>query len=361
MYRISSTELESFVVAVLRQLGCSGDDASAAASVLVWASLRGVDTHGVRNLVPYYVEKIRDGTISATAVPHVETETVTSARLNGNSGLGLANATMGMRTAIDKAACNGVGMVAIHNTHHLGPAGYYAQMAISEGMLGVCVTGHFFGKGNEVGVAPVNGRTAMFSTNPLSFAAPCGKLPDFILDMSTAVATVNRIEMLGQAGQVIPDGWAKNSDALPTTDAESARILYPLGGAKLMGGHKGIGLSMMVSILSGVLTGGWSQLVDAKEYDQCTMGHFMAAVRIDQFMPVDQFTEAMAAMLTAVQACPREDPELEILYPGYEESMTAERRRNEGIPIDNRLAVELQDLADSLALEHPRLRRRSSE
>ena len=352
--RIQSSDLRNFACNVFEGLGCSRSHASEAADALAWASLRGVDTHGFRNLVPYYANKIREGEINPRPVLSTEHETATSARLNGDSGLGLVSATAGIRIAMKKASEHGVGMIAIHNTHHLGPAGYFAHLAVDEAkpeaMLGICMTGHFFGKGNDTGVAPINGAQAIFSTNPLSFAAPCARNADFVLDMSTAVATVNRIELWGQRGEAIPSGWAKDGDGAPTTQPEEARILFPLGGNAVTGGHKGIGLSMMVSILSGVLSGGWSQLTDT-EYDQPTMGHFLAAIRVDQFMPSQQFTAAMDAFVESIQQSATITTNRSIHYPGSQEHATAQERLKLGIPVDERLFEELRDLASSLSIE----------
>ena len=342
--------LHEFVRDVFLQLDCAEQSSMDAADVLTWASLRGVDTHGIRNLVPYYVNNIRNGQIDPRAVLSIEQETDGAARANGGSGLGLAGAASGMRLAIEKAESHGIGMVAIHNMHHLGPAGYYAQLALRHGMLGFCTTGHFFGSGHEVGVAPLNGMTPMFSTNPISFAAPCRTNAPFVLDMSTAVTTVNRIEMIGQSGQAIPAGWAKDALGQPTCDPEAAKVLYPLGGDIETGGHKGIGLSMMVAILSSVLSGGWSKLQKGDDYDQPTMGHFFAAVRIDQFMPVDTFTSAMDAFVDSILNCAPVDGQRRIHYPGSQEHATSEERTANGIPVESRLFDELRQLARSLSV-----------
>lgn len=354
-HHIPLADLVDFAREVFEKLGCPASDASDAADALGWASLHGVDTHGFRNLVPYYANRIRAGEINPRPAFSIESETGSCARLNGDSGLGLVSATAGIRMAMHKARDFGIGMVAIHNTHHLGPAGYYAHLPVEIerplGMLGVCMTGHFFGRGNEIGVAPVNGAKAMFSTNPISFAAPCGRNPDFILDMSTAVATVNRIELLGQRGKPIPSGWAKDACGTPTRDPNAAKILYPLGGEALTGGHKGVGLSMMVSILSGVLSGGWSRLTET-EYNQPTMGHFLAAIRIDQFMPIGQFTAAMDNFVEAIQQAEAIAPDQSIEYPGSRENAFAKERSQAGIPVDHRLLVELRKLAKSLSIDH---------
>lgn len=348
---IPSIELHKFTSEVLQRLGCGESDANDAADVLHWASLRGVDTHGFRNLVPYYANKIREGEIIPTAQIAVEHETETSARLNGGSGLGLAQATAGMQIAMRKARERGVGMVAIHNSHHLGPAGFYAHMAIDDGMLGFCTTGHFFGQGNEIGVPPLNGLMAMLSTNPLSFAAPCGRNPPFLLDMSTSVSTVNRIEMMGQRGDSIPDGWAMDCNGKPTTDPLAAKLLYPLGREMTTGGHKGMGLSMMLTVFSCVLSGAWSQVSDGARYNQPTMAHFLAAIRIDQFMPSAQFTAAMDAYVESMVQSKRSDPNLPIQYPGVREHETEAQRKRDGIPIDDRLFAEMKEIAGDLSIK----------
>ena len=108
---------------------------------------------------------------------------------------------------------------------------------------------------------------------------------------------------------------------------------------------------MMVSILSGVLSGGWSQLMENDEYDQPTMGHFMAAIRIDQFMPIGQFTAAMDAFVGSIQASERMDSQQAVHYPGSREHETAEARKRDGIPMDNRLFEELRELAASLSIK----------
>jgi LDH2 family malate/lactate/ureidoglycolate dehydrogenase len=233
-------------------------------------------------------------------------------------------------------------------------------------MFGLCMTGHFFGQGHSVGVAPLGSLLPMLSTNPLSFAAPCSRHPPFVLDMATSVATVNRIEMHAQAGRPIPAGWARDADGNPTTEPAAARVLLPLGGTGELGGYKGLGLAMMVSVLSGVLSGAWAPveraLSDAlsaaphtDRYDQPTMGHFFFAVRIDAFQPLDHFRRAMDAMIDALHATPMIDPNGKPCYPGELESATAADRTKHGIPVNDHLFAELRAMAELLGLEMPPL------
>ena len=357
---IPAESLRRFVQQVFAQSGYPDEQAADAADVLLWASLRGVDTHGVRNLKSYYVDRTREGQLNPAADIRIERQTEHAACLDGDSGLGLACGCRAMRLAIEKSRHVGMGMVCVRNTHHLGPAGYFAHLAVEQGMLGLCMTGHFFGQGHSIGVAPLGSILPMFSTNPLSFAAPCGRHAPFVLDMSTAAATVNRIEMYGQAGQPLPDGWACDAGGNPTTDPDAARVLRPLGGTPELGGYKGAGLAMMVSVFSGVLSGAWACMESALDdtaqpnrYDQPTMGHFFAAIRIDSFQPLEQFRCAMDAMIDALHAAPTSDPNQTVCYPGEIEAATAAKRAVRGIPVDDRLFEELRSLAEQLGVEMP--------
>lgn len=354
--RISAVSLREFVEQVFVRLDYPQEQAAEAADVLLWASLRGVDTHGVRNLKSYYVDRTLAGQLKAQARARVERETPHSASIDGDSGLGLTCARHAMQLAIDKARDSGVGIVCVRNTHHLGPAGFYSHMAVEHGMLGLCATGHFFGKGNSTGVAPLGTFLPMLSTNPLSFAAPCGRHAPFVLDMSTSIATVNRIEMHAQNNQSIPPGWACDAEGNPTTDPTKASVLMPLGGTAELGGYKGAGLGMMVSILSGVLSGAWATVeqaqvdsiltaTEAKQFDQNTMGHFFAAVRIDAFQPLDHFLTAMDAMIDALHAAPQAVQDVRVRYPGEIEAATAVERARDGVPLSDFLFRELQALA----------------
>jgi LDH2 family malate/lactate/ureidoglycolate dehydrogenase len=362
--RVSADSLRRFVEQVFVGLNYPPEPASDAAGVLVWASLRGVDTHGVRNLKSYYVDRTLDGQLRPQAQARIEYETPLTASLDGDSGLGLSCARIAMQLAIDKAQGAGVGIVCVRNTHHLGPAGFYSHMAVEHGMLGLCATGHFFGKGHSIGVAPLGTYLPMFSTNPLSFAAPCGRHPPFVLDMSTSIATVNRIEMHGQEGRSIPQGWARDAAGQPTIDPSAARVLTPLGATAEQGGFKGAGLGMMVSILSGVLSGAWATLKEpqadsntaisqTEQYEQKTMGHFFAAVQVAAFQPLDRFRAAMDAIIDALHAAPAAEANASVHYPGETEAATAAERARIGIPINDHLFGELERLAARFGLQLP--------
>jgi LDH2 family malate/lactate/ureidoglycolate dehydrogenase len=357
---IHAEALRAFATSILERVGLPRAQATDAADVLVWTSLRGIDTHGIRNFKRPYVDWLVDGRIKARPEFHMEYETPISARLNGDAGLGMAAACWGMRLAIRKATEMGVGLVSMRNSQHLGAAGYYAHLATRHDLIGVCTTGYLFAHGNDTGVLPIFGMRPMLSTNPLSIAFPCGEEPPFVLDMATSVVPVNRIEVIKDRGGTIPLGWGVDANGQPTTDPRALRSLLPLGGTRELGGHKGYGLGLVVEVLSALLSGAWRAKVPADRQEEDKIGyaqeseaHFFGAVRIDLFRPLTEFKQAMDAMIRALHAAPAAPGKQRIYVPGEIEHVTEQQRRRDGIPLPDQTAADLRALAEmyDVALE----------
>jgi len=134
---VSAGRLRQYVVSAFQATGMPADHAHEAACVWIWASLRGVDTHGVRNLVPYYLRNLQNGGITVAPQMRRLVDASCGVRFDGDGGTGLVTAGTAMRAAIERARENGVGIATVENTHHLGPAGYFASMALEHNMLGI--------------------------------------------------------------------------------------------------------------------------------------------------------------------------------------------------------------------------------
>ena len=117
--RISAEDLHKQVSAILQGVGTPKDHAEITAKILVSASLRGVDTHGVGNAVRYSVS-IEDGTYTIPQTVEVISETETTALLSCGNGLGFVAAHQGMEMSIAKAREFGLGMATIRDGHHIG-------------------------------------------------------------------------------------------------------------------------------------------------------------------------------------------------------------------------------------------------
>lgn len=389
-------DLLDFSSRVFEHEGVPVDDARDAAHALMWASVRGVDTHGIRNLKRYYIDGLRNGSIQKTCQLEIERDTSVAAATNARSSLGLVAATHGMRMAIEKSKTSGVGFVSIQQSQHFGAAGVYADMAAEQDMLGLAMTGYFFQNGQSRAVLPFGGSLPMFSTNPIAFACPVADQPPFLLDMATSVVPVNRLELMQERGAAIPNGWGLDADGNSTTVPEDFASVLPLGGMEKLGGHKGFGLMMMVQILTGVLSSAWKQLDDPDTntsempdkpiaqqsedrrqplqpvesrgslvlgdrpeprhgYAQEGVGQFLAAIRIDQFMDIAQFKQSMRAMIQCINEAPTAEGFEKVQVAGQPEAATMEKRLAEGVPLEPSAFRDLQILADETGIQMPTL------
>jgi len=348
---LPAATLHAFTRAVFEKAEFSAEHAADGADVLLWASRRGVDTHGVRNLKLIYLRMLEAGQINPNATFSVEHETPVSARVNADGGLGLASASWAMRLAMDKAEQSGMAFVTVRNSNHYGAAGYYPAMALSRDMIGISLTGHFNGQGSEIGVLPTFGSRPMFSTNPIAVAFPTQDEAPWVLDMATSIAPYNRVVLHRENGLPVPPQWGLTAEGEPTPDGDLMRALWPLGGDRAHGGHKGYGLSMMVATLCAVLSGGWEEGHDGEEaafngYRQVGDNHFFGAIRIDAFRSVDGFKRGMDAMIQALHAAPKEEGQDRIYVAGEIEHETEQERMRDGIPLTAVTVADLKEISE---------------
>lgn len=351
-HSIDADVLADFALTVFQAIGVPKDQANHAVEPLVWASLRGVDTHGIRNLKSYYVDTVAGQHIKANPNFQIEQESPMSARVDGDAGLGLVAASWGMRLAIEKAKESGIGFVSMRNSNHLGAAGFYSHMAVEHDMIGLSMSGHLYADGNETGMPPVFSLQPMFGTNPLSVAIPCGDEPAYVLDMSTSIVPVNRVELLQAAGQLIPQGWCLDAAGKSTTDPNAAKIYLPLGGTRELGAHKGYGLAILVEVLTAVLSAGWSkqpnESTDNSEqprFAQEAIANFFGAIRIDLFRDPAEFKSGMDGMIRSLHRARPAPGQDRIYVPGEIEHETEQERRRNGIPLADKTVTDLRELS----------------
>lgn len=343
-------ELHNFTRSVFEATGINKEHAADATEVLLYANRRGVDTHGVRNLKTHYCEGLQKGEINDNPTFQIDYETPTSARVNGDSGLGLAAANWGMRLAIEKAEAAGMAMVSMYNSHHYGAAGYYPWMALQHEMIGISMTARFSPDGTGVVVTPTFAGIPMFSTNPIAIGFPTSQEPPYIFDMATSTVPFNRITMMAAAGESVPLGWGMDADGNPSTDPSNFQQLYPLGGTREMGSHKGFGLGMVVSVLCSMLSGGWIDgfLDDEHAFDGYKQDgdcHFFGAIRVDAFRPAAEFKAGMDAMIRSIHAAPKAPGHDRIYVAGEIEHETEIERRANGVPLPDTVVADLEVLS----------------
>src|SRR5207247_8005885 len=165
------------------------------------------------------------------------------------------------------------------NSNHFGASAYYAMQALDHGMVGLAAT--------NAGptMAPTGGREGRLGNNALALAVPAGKYPPIVLDMATGAVAWGKILLAQQEKRKIPSTWALDRNGLPTDDPNAAAhqgLIQPFGG------YKGYGLSLLIDILTGVLSGGGFSTQVRTLYQQLEtpsqVAQTCAALRIDAFL-----------------------------------------------------------------------------
>ena len=116
---VSGDDLKATVAGIFEKLGVPPQDAQLGADVLVLADLRGVDTHGVSNMLRSYLQGYQSGQINPRPSMKIVRQTPSTANLDSDRGLGIIMAPKAMDIAIQKAKNVGVGMVTVGNARHL--------------------------------------------------------------------------------------------------------------------------------------------------------------------------------------------------------------------------------------------------
>lgn len=353
----SEEKLRNFTQSVFKKMGCSNEHAQLAANVLIKADLRGIDSHGVARLTGY-VRLWEKKRINATPNIRIIHETATTATVDGDAGLGLVVAPFAMQVAIEKAEKYGSGWVAVKNSNHFGIAGYHALMAVEKDMIGYALTNA------SPLVAPTFSSERMLGTNPICYGFPAGKYPPVIVDMATSTAANGKLEIAQREGKNIPEGWVQDKNggiATNPADLKAGGSLLPLGSDREHGSHKGFGLSATVDILSAVLSGAsygpWAPpfvafLDPLPNQPGEGLGHFLGAMRVDGFRPVQDFKSNMDNWIERFKNATPIDGNQKVIIPGEPEFEAEAERKVSGIPIIDAVVKDLNDVADKLGLAY---------
>ena len=345
--------LKNFAFNVFVKMGCPETDADLAASALVAADLRGIDSHGVARLSGY-VRLWEAKRINPT--PHIKVvhETPSTATIDGDAGLGLVVAPKAMEIAIEKATLVGTGWVAVRNSNHFGIAGYHALMAVKKDMIGMAMTNA------SPLVAPTFGLERMLGTNPIAVAIPAQEQPPFVADFATTTAANGKLEILQRKNEYAPLGWIQDKEGNGSTNPNELKqggALLPLGSDREHGSHKGYCLGAIVDIFSAVFSGAsygpWappfvSFLSLPPNPVGLGLGHFLGAMRIDAFRPAEEFKQNMDTWINRFRATKPAENHEKVLIPGDIEREIETERLENGIPVVAPVVADLRVLAEKM-------------
>jgi LDH2 family malate/lactate/ureidoglycolate dehydrogenase len=337
---VSAAALRRFVAGIFEAKDMSPAHAATVAEVLVWANLRGTDSHGVSR-VPRYLEMIEAGDLNPKAEPKTRNESAASVLIDADRAAGPVAMSVAMAAATDRAKAAGIGLALVRATTHTAALGYYTLKAAREGVAALAASASI------PNMAYHGARAAGVSTSPISIAVPGGERGPVVLDMGSGIVSIGRLAQARRQGQPIPEGWALDDTGNPTTDPRLAEIPLP------MAGPKGSGLALMIECLTSLVV---ANPILAETAGRPARGRrhrqnaFAIAIDVARFGDPALYAREVDRLAAVLKALPRQPDHPEILMPGERGARTYEKRSRDGIPLPRRVAAELEGIARDLGV-----------
>ena len=240
MVNISYKNLKIFSKNILLKIGATNFIASSLSNGLCDASLRGVDSHGIR-LLSHYVNSALNGKKNLKPRFKLSKQFPAVSLLDANSTFGISAGYKAIDYALKDVKKYGISMVVVKNSTHPGAL---ASICLRAAIKGYGVLG--FTNADAL-MLTHNGTKPLLGTNPICFACPFENNTPFCLDMATTGFTWNKLLSYRDNNKKLPKGVAADKNGNVTDDTNNAYSLLPIGG------YKGFGLSIMVEILTAVL------------------------------------------------------------------------------------------------------------
>lgn len=328
-------ELLQNTIETFKKHGIIEDHAVLASEAICSATLRGVDSHGVR-LIPHYLEAIKSGRIDKNASFDFKKTGASTGILDANHGIGHAAVATAMDHAIELARESGSGFVTVKNSNHCGAMAYYGLRAAEKDMIGLAFTNA------TAKVKVFNAKEPFFGINPICITAPMEGEEPFCYDAAPTVMSNNKIKLYKERGEEIPEGIAADENGVMTTNPAKAKMLLPLGGE--MAGYKGYAMAMVVDILCSLLSGmpngkdvttmyeADGGNINSKRY----LGQFVGAIDISRFTDLKRFKERIKKTAESIRILESICDD-KVMIPNDPEKNAASFKLKNGILIEDSL------------------------
>jgi LDH2 family malate/lactate/ureidoglycolate dehydrogenase len=309
-------------------MGLTSEDAAEGADVLTTTDLRGVETHGVSNMLRQYVRDYKAGKLDPRPGWKMMREAPGTAVIDAERRLGIIVGPRAMRLAMEKARKVGVGIVTVYNAGHFGAIGHYAMQAAQADMVGACFTAA------GLRVVPTFAAKPLLGTNPIAVAAPARREAPLLFDAATSAIAGNKIGLAMRVGSPLLPGWVTDKEGTPIMEEKPVFdrddfFQAPLGSTREQGSHKGYGLALMAEVLSTMLSGTVPTMLNAASGSK----NQFAAYHIEAFTDLERFKDTMDETLRTLHSARPAPGEERVLYPGLLEAEEAAERRAHGIPL----------------------------
>lgn len=298
--------------------------AAVASNSLVYADLHGIDSHGISNLVPTYLQRIAQEEINPCASLSKIKDDGATMSFDCDRGLGATQGEALMIETCERADDTGIAITNAYNGSHFGTCAYYVNIAIERDMIGLCMTS------GGLYMTPTFGSKPIVGINPIGFGAPTKNEIPFLFDASMSTVASNKIKLLKRLKHKVLPWWISDREGQPidqATNVPANYMMLPLGGNREMGSHKGFSLAIMIEVLCSLLAG-----TGGGPHRRQGVAHTFVAIDVKRFCEIDTFKDDMDRYLRTLLDCPTTPQDERVVYAGVLEHETALERRRLGIP-----------------------------
>jgi LDH2 family malate/lactate/ureidoglycolate dehydrogenase len=343
--RVKVTAAKGLIADALGAVGMEAANAARCAELMVEADLTGADAHGVFR-IPHYVKRIQAGGINVRANITVNRTAPATAMIDGDNGMGHLVMAKATEVAAELAKENGVAWVGARRSNHAGAAGIYPELLVDQGMASIYSV---VASANHMPVW--GGAEQLLGTNPVAFGIPAGEEAPVILDIATTVVSYGTVKAYKLEGRQMPEGWvidAKTGEPITDPALSGEGLLLPFGA------YKGSGLAIVLGLLGGPLNGAafGRDIVDfnADQTAECNTGHFLIALDVARFAPLDQFKADIDRHLRDLKRSKTLPGVDKIRLPGEMRRARRIERTRDGLSLVPELILQLDAMADELKI-----------
>jgi uncharacterized oxidoreductase len=320
--------LTAAVRAIVAAAGSVDAEAALVAANLVEANLRGHDSHGV-GMVPRYIDAVLEGGLAVNAHVRIRQDNGALLTLDGNQGYGQVIGAEAMALGAERAKANGVCVVGLAHSHHLGRIGHWAEQCIGHGLVSI----HFVNVLARPIVAPFGGRDARIGTNPFCVGIPRSGHEPIVLDFATSKIAQGKTRVAYNKGLQLEPGTVIDDHGEPTTEPRFT-VIEPVGALLPFGEHKGAGLALICELLGGALAGGATSgpITDGRRRVLNSM--FSILVDPERLGTAANLAAEMESYVAFATASPPAAGVDRLKTPGEPERETRAARLAGGVPVD---------------------------
>lgn len=351
MPAILPDRLKAFAGAILAASGSNARETQIVSDHLVQANLKGHDSHGV-GMIPLYIDDRQAGLLKTNGKLSIVSDNGPMIVADGDQASGQVMAHDATELGIARAKRDGLALVALRNTHHMGRIGTYGEMTAAQGLSSlhfVNVTGH------SPLVAAFGGYEARYATNPICISIPAaGGRPAIILDFATSKVALGKVRVAMNKKEQMADGMLVDPAGNDTTDPN---VMYrdPRGAILPMGEHKGSGLALIAELFAGAFTGGGT-IHPGNPRDRSIINNMLSIVfdpaRLGDRSAIEREIAQMVDYVKSSKPRPGFD---EVLIAGEPELRSSEKRTRDGVPVDDTTYEQLLLAGEKVGLKREKL------